>query len=376
MPPQPGPTLIEALSWPAQRWLYCRNALRQRAKRWAGWAAMALLLANIGSNDPVATTLGLLGLGVMPLFAASQAGLPAWCLATAVYGGLISLLLRALRPVLWSARWLDSTQALPLPAASLRHSDRLVLGVALAPVALLLVTGWAVWASHAPDRRWAAAAAVASALAAAYGVGCRLLRAWRSPPAPLRATLRQARATATLPRLSAPLPAWRALVWQAWWQGPAQRTGRWLLGGAALLLGMGVWASFTWPAQLPWTLAVTSLGSWVWLTRAQALSDEQLAPLLVVAATHLPLTATRLQRWRQLSVLAPAWSLVSLLGGLAAMAAPTGLLRPTVLCAWWLCLLAMFTLEVMWPPAEVANRSARWWLFSVVLVALSSEVLR
>lgn len=336
---------------------------------------MGLLLTNIGSNDPVATTLGLMGLAVMPVFAASQAGPVAWLLATLVYGGLVSLLLRALRPVLWSATWEDSVRALPLPLAHLRRSDRLVLGVALAPVVVGWGTGWAVWAAHAPDTRWAAAAGLVFALGGAYGAGGRLLRAWRNPTRPQPASARPAGAAATPPRPSTPLRTWRALVWLALWQGPAWRTGRWLAGGAALLLAGGGCALFAWPLQLPWTLAVLSLACQVWMTRAQALADEELAPLLARAANHFPLASGQLQRWQQAAVLLPGWALICLLTAGAGWAAPAGLLRPAVLCAWGLCLLGTSGVSLRWPPAEVSNRSARWWLFSVLLLALSSEVL-
>jgi hypothetical protein len=376
MPAPSGHTLIEPTSWPAQRWLYCRQALRQRSRRWAGWAAMALLLANIGSNDPVATTLGLIGLAVMPLFAASQAGPLTWCVVTLAYGAVISLLLRALRPVLWSDSWVDSVRALPVSPASLRRSDRLILVVALTPVAALLGTGWAVWTSHAPGTRWAAAAAIGCALAGAGAAGVWLLRRWRNPAQPRQTTASQPHQGMLAGRLVRPLPAWRALVWLALWHGPGQRTGRWGAGGAGLILGLGGGAICAWPAHLPWALAATSLGSWIWLTRTATVAEEELAPLLALAASHLPLPAARLRRWQHWTVLGPAWALVSALAVLAAWAAPAGLLRPAVWCAWWLSLLTLMALEVVWPPPEVANRSARWWFFSVLLCALSSEVLQ
>ena len=74
-------------------------------------------------------------------------------------------------------------------------------------------------------------------------------------------------------------------------------------------------------------------------------------------------------------VLLPGWALICLLTAGAGWAAPAGLLRPAVLCAWGLCLLGTSGVSLRWPPAEVSNRSARWWLFSVLLLALSSEVL-
>lgn len=376
MPPSAG--LIEPLNWPAQRWLYCRAALRQRAGRWAGWAATGLLLANVGSDDPVATTLGLIGLLALPVFAASQAGGLAWGLVTLAYAGLISLLLRALRPVLWASTWQEGLQALPVPLRALQRSDTQVLLAALAPLAALLACAWWVWAGHAPGASLSAGASLLVALALGLAAGHGLLRGWRShggqrAPTSLQRMPRLAQSRLTL---LAPQTAWQALLWRPLWLGPAQRTGRWQAGGVLLLGGLGSLAVWRWPAQLPWTLAAFSAASLVWLSRANALSREELGPLLARAAEHLPLPAAALGRWRQAQVLLPALVLISGLAVLAALAAPAALWRPQVLLLWWLVQVVVYTLEVTWPPAQRADESARWWFCLVLLLALSSEVLQ
>jgi hypothetical protein len=367
------PPLTQPLSWPAQRWLYCRQALRQRAGRWAGWALTGLALANVGSDDPVATTLGFVGLLVMPVFAASQAGVAAWLGVTLGYAALISLLLRALRPVLWAAAWQEAVHALPVTAQALRRSDSQVLLIALTPLAVLLAGAWGVWAVHAPALRLAAAASLGVALGLGFTAGSWLVQGWRALPRAPRAAPPDRLLNATV---LTPLPAWRALLWTAQWRGPARRTGRWTAGGLLLLCGLGLPALWRWPAQLPWTLATLSATGLVWLSRANALSREELGPLLLLASAHLPLPARTLAHWRQVQVLLPAFGVLSLLSLTAAAAAPAALWRPGVLLLWWGAQGCIYTLEVAWPPAQRSDPSARWWLCLVLLLALSSEVLQ
>ncbi|MEK8045507.1 hypothetical protein [Ideonella margarita] len=374
----PPPPLLQTTPLHQLRLRWAWLALRQRLRRWGVWLMSALLLASVGSNDPLAAAIGLLGGLAMPAITLFNRGAWAWPIVLAGHVAMGLLLVRAARPLLWQDSWRDTLAAWPISPEAWHRSDRRLLMRVLAPWWASLGSGAAVWVPlqwpqpDGPVRLLSGVVLMAVSGAGSVWLGSRMLVAWRSgsPNAPV------AQSTTSRRRFSPPWAGWRwALLWQPLWRGPAQALGRWLLVAALAPVSVAVVLTVlaTHPAGPNWALAAAGLLLWVWVGRAQALSRALLSPLLLTAASVWPLPLHRLEaaRRHQLMLAAAAGGLCTVLSLMACAPAP---LRSGVLLAWCACWTSLSLLEISSHPQATGDHAARWWFGLVLLLALSSEI--
>ena len=375
------------------RW--CAAALRAFTARWGIYGLVAAILMGAGSDSPVASVAGLAAWTVLPLFsAASQPlALAAVVLLQSALGGV---LVWAMRPLLWNARWRAVERALPIPGSALRRSDASVVALGLLPLLALYSIGGAAWWLQRPawllPWAWQAGAGWIVMVAGSWLAGWAVMQAWRrAGPRPLRprapasvVVLRTGTAPFTgvsagsRARHVAPLVPRRPQAW-AWalalWRGPARRTGVTALLGSA---GLAAWAlaGAAWgpasglAAWQGWWLAGFALLGLIVSTRVNQLSRAEYQPLIDACAV-LPLSPAGLQRRRA------AWALLPLGLPLALLAAllPWPAVRLPLAVAYLAANGVASAWEVAVPGADPAARASRWGVWGVLLLALASEVM-
>lgn len=344
----------------------CLALLRAFVRRWGAYLAIAACIAGIGAPAVAVWS-------VLPLF--WSLGHSLWVApALLSYAAFGALLLWAARTLLWPRAWAEVEQALPVPRAQRIASDTEVVMLALLPLAALFGTGAAVLLAEDPawlrPNRLPAVAALLFALAGAVVLAVVGLQ-----------HLRRAAVAAGTPRGDAVTgpPArphalrrrhwWWALGWVPLSRGPARRTARAMLMGGTVLLAIAA-AAVAWSGQARWGMAAFAALALVVVSRVNALSRLELAPLLVQSA-HLPVMPATLERARAALALAPA--LVGLVGlGIATTAVAT---RPLV---WWAFVAASclsWWVEVRMRPHDDAAKGARWLLSLALGVALGTEAV-
>ena len=392
--------MLKPLGYAGLRLRWCGAALRAFIARWGLYGGVAAALIGAGSDSPVAIVAGVAAWTVLPLVrAASQPwALAGMVLLQSMLGGL---LVWAMRPLLWNARWRSVERSLPIPGRLLRRSDASVVALGLLPLLALYSIGAAAWWVQRPAwlLPWVlqAGAGWLLMLAGSWLAGWAVMQAWRrAGPRPLRPLRAHwafgppliALPDGTVPRVDAPA-GWPGLGAtnllprrpQAWWwalalwRGPARRTGVTALIGS---LGLAAWvlAGATWgPAsglaawQGWWLAGFAGLGLSL-SSRVNQQSRAEYQPLIAACAV-LPLSLAGLQRRRA------AWALLPLGLPLALLAAllPWPGVRVPVAMANLAANLAASTWEVAVPSIDPAARASRWGVWLVLLLALASEVM-
>lgn len=362
------------------RW--CLASLRAFLKRWGVYLAMAGLAFGAGASGGLAAVAAVAAWTVLPLcwvVARVQWTLPALAqlvLVLAWQAAASVALLRALRPMLWSAAWRDSEAALPLVASAVRRSDAAVS-------ALALLLWWAVqglgmanvllqnpaWLRSA---RWAAPAALLFAQVLGWALGLRGLQAARGMAVGrLRRSVVGSAVSATAPSAR---PWWWALLVLPVWRGTARAFGLWWASSVVLLIlpSLLLWGQPGWASAIfaAWSVAALALTS-----RLSHLSRLALGPLLQLGASTLPLSLVAMERARRWQLLLPALGGAALLLASALLGPQAAQFRPAVLASWAL----VAALSVWWasgqPPRQADEAALRWLLSLVIQLALSTEVL-
>lgn len=370
------------LSYHRIRLQWCASVLRRLARQWLIYLVIGLALLGAFSPGAGTSMAAMLAWSVLALFQAASQGLGAGLLTAALHSLVGGVLILALRPVLWPARWAETERALPLTRRDLRVSDAAVVALALLPLWVVYTVGAAAWLAPPPQwLRGHEAAAVWMtfvSMALSQLLGMLVLQSMRRPA-------RQARpddgATAVrhgwLPLPRRQHPGWALLYWPML-RGPARRTGRWLLGLTLVLLLLElVMARGRWRVAgvdgASWCLAVWCLVSLAGSSRLQALIQRELAPLHE-ASVSLPLSAGQLLWWRR------GLGLLPLLVGLCMLPLAwwfsAAAIKPLVAGLFWLVSLLGHAWQ--WggqaPAATPQNQVVRWILTLVLMVALASEV--
>ena len=390
--------MLPTLGYAGLRLRWCRAALRAFMARWGVYGAVAAALFGAGSDSPVASVAGAAAWALLPLLrAASQP----WALIGMVLlqSALGGLLVWAMRPLLWNARWRSTECALPIGRWQLRRADAAVVALGLLPLAALYTLGAAVWWAQHPawlqPWAWQAGAAWLLVLLGSWLAGIAVLQGWRlSSPRPLRpggpwaaaaaapaagqGGAAPANAAGQPGRPSAALVLRRPQAWWwalALWRGPARRTGvAALLGG----LGLAGWvvAGAVWgprsglAAWQGWWLAGFGALGLIVTTRVNLLSRADFQALIDACAA-LPLSRPAWAARRA------AWALLPLVLPLALLAAsmPWPELRAPVAGAYLAANVAASAWEVAWPGSDPAARASRWGVWLVLLLALASAVM-
>jgi hypothetical protein len=385
---------LAPLSYGAMRLRWCGLALAAFMRRWAAYLAVAATVAGAGAVGWQEIIPAVAAWLVLPLFWASTQG--AWLLpASLLQAGAGAACIWGARSLLWTIAWAEAERALPIPQAATLRSDLLLVLLTLLPLGLLLAVGAAAVLGHHPPwllpTQGRALAALALASAGAVVLGVAVLQAgrrpaglwarWRvanGPAAGLRAADGgtsagpMTRAVPAALRSLGPLRWPLALLALPLWRGPARRTGRALLIGAAAVavpaLGLAVLQHGE-----TWWLAAGALLALLVATRVNHLARLETAELFD-ACRSLPLAAAPLRRARAaLGLLAVLPGIVGLCAAVLGLRAPG--LRVPVLAAWALSCLGGCTVEVLSAPADAATKAGRWLFTLVLCVCLATEVL-
>jgi len=164
------------------------------------------------------------------------------------------------------------------------------------------------------------------------------------------------------------------LLWPVW-RGPAQALGRAMAMGAFMLTALALGALWR-PGWAPWWVAGWSTAALAWVSRWNTLAWQGLSPLLASAAESLPLRASMLERARRGLTLAPVLPMAGGLWAALGVSLPTGTLRPAVALVWGGVLALSLWLATAPPRADAEATASRWLLSLVLLLALSSEIVR
>ena len=446
------------LSYANVRLRWCRVAMLAFVRRWGVYFLVGATVFGAGSNNPLQSAGALAAWSVVPLFQA--AALPGWrggglllavIVAQSALGGAM---VWALRTLLWPARWGAPERALPITHRERLISDATVVALGLLPLGVVYAVGATVWLLQGPAwlmPHWVLALAslwllILGSLLAGLGAmqWVRLIGAPGQRGAPWRGWLSGSAASRSKPlavpeqhhanqrahgpahgpaheSVHAPahepaqgLARWPVPLCPAWvlsalplWRGPARRTGRLMLLGSLVLLGVAL-AWCLGPATPGgdfggqrsawfggWCLAGFALLSLLVSTRVNTLSRAELLPL-VAACAVLPLSPKRLCRQRAALALLPCG--LGVLGLLAMMLTlPPGVVRGPVAAAFLLACLAASTMEVLSAgmgaatgaavgdvagaamavglATDAGNQASRWLLSLVMMVALATEVM-
>lgn len=374
------------LSYHHIRLQWCGAALWRLLRQWLVVLVIGLVLLGAFSVGATSSMAALVAWSVLGLFHAASQGLGQGLLAAGLHALVGAGVVLALRPVLWPVAWAQAEQALPLTQRERLTSDAIVVALALLPLLVIYVAGAATWLMPPPiwlqEAKGTALLMLALSMALSHALGMGVLYHLRHP---VKRALRQPRALSascavnTLSRRQH--PAWALVVWPLL-RGPAQRSGRWLLGLTLVLLGLA-WAMAQAHWQLAgvdgalWCLFLWSLLSMVGSSRLQALIGRELAALHAACAP-LPLSPQRLLWVRR------GLGLLPLVLGLCALPLALWLsawpIRHTV-AGWYLLASLLGHAWQLSPPAESItlqaqsqNQTVRWVLTLVVLLALASEV--
>lgn len=371
---------------------WCAAALWRLLRQWLVYLVIGLVLLGAFSAGAATSMAALVAWSVLGLFHAASQGLGPGLLAAVLHALIGAGLVLALRPVLWPVQWAQAEQALPLTPRERRASDAIVVALALLPLAVIYVAGAATWLMPVPlwlqHAKGTALLMLALSMALSHAAGMGVLHHMRYPAQRTsghRRAVVAAQPMATLSRRQH--PAW-ALVYWPLVRGPAQRSGRWLLGLSLVLIALALAM-----ARAHWQLAgvdgamcclfLWSLISMAGSSRLHALIGRELAPLHAACAP-LPVRAQRL-RWarRGLGLLPLVLGLCALALALWFSARP---IHPTVAGLYLLASLLGHAWQLSGeqradaPAASVSlqtqsqNQAVRWVLTLVVLLALASEV--
>jgi hypothetical protein len=379
---------IPLLSYHRIRLQWCGAALRRLLRQWLVYLVIGLVLLGAFSAGGATAIAAIVAWSVLGLFHAASQGSGPGLLAAVLHALVGAGVVLALRPVLWPVQWAQAEQALPLTQRERLTSDAIVVALALLPLFVIYVAGAATWLTPPPawlrDAKGTALLMVALSMTLSHAAGMVVLQQMRYP---VRWSRRPPRATSaslairTLSRRQH--PGWATVYWPLA-RGPAQRSGRWLLGLTLALLGLALamaqvhWQWLGVDAGL-WCLFLWSLLSMAGSSRLHALIERELMPLHAACAS-LPISQQRLL-WARRGL-----GLLPLLLGLCSLA-----------LAWWLGVrpihhtvaglyLLVSLLGHAWqlsgnPPegtvslqVQSQNQTVRWVLTLVVLLALASEV--
>lgn len=374
------------LSYHHIRLQWCGAALWRLLRQWLVVLMIGLVLLGAFSAGASTSMAAMVAWSVLGLFHAASQGLGPGLLAAVLHALVGAGVVLALRPVLWPVSWAQAEQALPLTQRERLGSDAIVVALALLPLLVIYVAGAATWLMPPPawlqEAKGTALLMLALSMALSHAVGMGVLYHLRHP---VQRALRHPRAlSASFAVNTLSLrqhPAWALVVWPLL-RGPAQRSGRWLVGLSLALFGLA-WAM----ARAHWQLlgvegALCCLFLWSLLSmagssRLHALIGRELAPLHAACAP-LPLSPQRLL-WarRGLGLLPLGLGLCALPLAWWISARP---IHPTVAGLYLLASLLGHAWQLS-PPAESItlqaqsqNQTVRWVLTLVVLLALASEV--
>ena len=355
----PGTTRLR-LAWSA-------GALMAVARRWAGFLIVAAAVLGIGY------LVAAIGWPALPaLWAATLP--PAEGIAVVLLHSLPATALAwGLREALLPAHWLAAERALPLRAGQRAAADLAVAALAQSPLfalyGLSLLSWWhadPVWLRG----HWPAGIAFVAASITLSLAGAVALLAWRRRlPRPRRSE----QLIAVIAGAPRSLSAWHALILLPLWRGPARPVLTTLLLTLAGLLLCLLGATAIWPDEPRWCLAGYAALAMAGCTRAYALAQRSLEPLLAAAAP-LPIRpgfgplALRLLALSPALLAWPALALLLVLGQwpLAPLAAPLFALAAVLAPA----------LQLWSPATQPEPRAALWMLCLVLSVALATEILR
>lgn len=347
---------------------HARSRLAASLQRWGLWLLTVAALLVMGSNDPLALLAGLPVALALPLFSAAALGPLPLAGATLAYALAGVLPVWLTRPLWWPARWAEAERALPLPATTLRASDRRCLRWGWLPLQGLLALGAVLlWVLDPPGlhaTRGQAVVALGLAALVAAALARVLLRHWRRAAAPGHTSSAPA---AMAPGVRAHRALWSLLA-RPLWRGPARRSGRAL----ALLLAaapLPALALARWPAHGGWWLAAQALWALAGTGLLWQRLHDELTPLWA-ACTALPLR-TPPQRAARALACAPA-----ALGMAATLTVLLGAHRPHLLpLAGWLAGMTVIIGRASHAPTARADHDAAWTLLTLALtLAFGSQV--
>ncbi|TXT39989.1 MAG: hypothetical protein FD135_1741 [Comamonadaceae bacterium] len=380
--------LFPPLTYHRIRLQWCGAALWRLLRQWLVVLVIGLMLLGAFSVGATSSMAALVAWSVLGLFHAASQGLGQGLLAAGLHALVGAGVVLALRPVLWPVSWAQAEQALPLTQRERLASDAIVVALALLPLFVIYVAGAATWLMPPPawlqEAKGTALLMLALSMALSHAAGMGVLYQLRHPvhrPPRHPHAASSVRVVHMLSRRQH--PAWALVVWPLL-RGPAQRSGRWLLGLTLVLLGLALMiARAHW--QLAgvdgalWGLFLWSLLSMAGSSRLHALIQRELAPLHAACAS-LPLSPQHL-RWARrglgllplvlglcvlpLALWLSAWPIRHTVEGLYLLASLLG-------HAWQFD--ADTPAEVTTPQVQSQNQTVRWVLTLVVLLALASEV--
>lgn len=342
----------------------CLAILLAWARRWGVHIAIAACLAGIGAPGLAAWT-------VWPLF--WSLAQPVWTIPVLMlYTALVTLVLWALRAVLWPREWAEVERSLPIPRAQVIVSDLEMIAVALLPIVLVLATGAAILLSQdAAALRFDTFSVISALLAVLSGSAATALVALqrlrrigaRAGPPPTVDSPADRRTGSQPVRCG-----WfRALIWTPLTRSTTRRTVHAAATGFAALCAIAAATAIA-GDHASWGLAAFTAGALVTVSRVNALSREEIGAVLSQCA-QLPLACERLERVRQTLAMVPASAgLVVLWVATAPIA-----MRPAVWWAFVAALLASWWIEVRWRPRDPATQAARWLALLSVGMALGTE---
>lgn len=374
------------LSYHHIRLQWCGAALWRLLRQWLVVLVIGLVLLGAFSVGATSSMAALVAWSVLGLFHAASQGLGQGLLAAGLHALVGAGVVLALRPVLWPVSWAQAEQALPLTQRERLGSDAIVVALALLPLFAIYVAGAATWLMPPPawlqEAKSTALLMLALSMALSHALGMGVLYHLRHPAQRALRHPRALLASFAVNMLSRRQhPAWPLVLWPLL-RGPAQRSGRWLVGLILVLLGLELMiARAHW--QLAgvdgalWGLFLWSLVSMAGSSRLQALIGRELAPLHAACAP-LPLSPQRLL-WARRGL-----GLMPLVLGLCALPLALWLsarpIHPTVAGLYLLASLLGHAwqlsppAESVTPQAQSQNQTVRWVLTLVVLLALASEV--
>jgi hypothetical protein len=374
------------LSYHRIRMLWCRVALLRLLRQWLVYLVIGLVLLGAFSAGGTTSIAAMVAWSVLGLFHATSQGIGPGLVAAALHA-LVGLgVILALRPVLWSVQWAQAEQALPLTQRQRLASDAAVVALALLPLYVIYAAGAATWLTPPPawlrDAKWTALMILTLSMVLSYLAGVGVLQHMRRPTAARHRYPALALQVAARPS-KRQHPTWALMYWPLV-RGPAQRSGRWLVGLTLTLLGLELalvcarWRLAGVDGVL-WCMFLWSLVSMAGSSRLHALIQRELAPLHA-ACTQLPLSQQRLLWLRR------GLGLLPLVFGLCAMPLALTLgtwpVRHTVAALYLLASLLghAWQFDAPRPTRQVnlqiqsQNQAVRWVLTLVLLLALASEM--
>ncbi len=344
-------------------------ALLALLRRWAGFVIVAIAVLGIGYF------VAAISWPALPALWASSLSWPEGSAVLVLHSSIATALAWGLREALLPRHWLAAERALPLSRLQRSQADLAVVALAQSPLFVLYAVSLLSWWHADPawlHGHWGRGAAfLAASVGLSLASATALMAARRRQARPVRD---KGSAPASAAGLRGRLSPFAALILLPLWRGPARPVLAVLtLSFSGLLLCLAG-AAFVWPDEPRWCLAAYAFIAMTGCTRAHALSQRMLGPLLLAAGANLPLPrlfATQALRLLALAPAAVAWPLLlgmMLIGPwhLASLAAPLFVLAALLAPALQL-----------WAPAAQAEPRAAAWLLSLVLwIALATEILQ